>query len=77
MKEKITEVAVETMKQAPPLGVVTFTILGYPIADWVQLATLLYILLQAHVLCRKNLAWYQSFLDWIMRGKHVNNRKAK
>ncbi|QHJ80575.1 MAG: hypothetical protein [Bacteriophage sp.] len=77
MKDKIGEVATEVIKQVPPLGVVSFTIMGYPIADWVQLATLLYVVLQAHVLCKKNMPWYSSFLRWIMRGgKRGTNLKG-
>lgn len=77
MKEKLTEVATEVIKQAPPVGVVTITILGYPISEWVQVATLLYIMLQAHVLCRKHMAWYQAFLNWITRRKNVSNSKGE
>lgn len=68
MKDKITEVATEVVKQVPPLGVVSFTVMGYPIADWVQLATLLYIILQIHVLCKKHMTIYSAFLKWILRG---------
>lgn len=77
MKDKLGEVATEVIKQVPPIGVVSFTILGYPIADWVQLATLLYIALQAHVLMKKSMPWYGSFLRWILRGgKRGTNLKG-
>ena len=68
MKDKIGEATSEVLKQLPPSGVVAFTVMGYPISDWVQLATLLYVLLQVHVLCKKNMQWYRSFLKWLTRG---------
>lgn len=77
MKDKIGEVATEVVKQVPPLGVVSFTIMGYPIADWVQLATLLYVILQAHVLCKKNVEWYGALAKWLAKGgKNGTNLKG-
>lgn len=77
MKDKIAEVTTEVVKQVPPLGVVSFTLWGYPIADWVQLATLLYVMLQVHVLCKKHMTWYGSFLKWLLRGgKRGTNLKG-
>lgn len=73
MREKVGEVTTEMIKQVPPLGVVSFTILGYPIADWVQLATLLYVILQVHVLCKKNMNYYKRFLNWLTGGKANGN----
>lgn len=77
MKDKIGEVTSEVIKQVPPLGVVSFTVMGYPIADWVQLATFLYVVLQVHVLCKKNMTWYSAFLKWLLRGgKRGTNLKG-
>jgi hypothetical protein len=77
LKDKIGEVATEVVKQVPPLGVVSFTVMGYPIADWVQLATLLYVILQVHVLCKKNMTWYSGFIKWLLRGgKRGTNLKG-
>lgn len=68
MKEKIGEVVAEVAKSSPPLGVVGLTIMGYPISDWVQVAVLLYTVLQAHVLANKNINWYKSFIKWLTKG---------
>ena len=77
MRDKIGEVTTEVVKQVPPLGVVSFTVMGYPIADWVQLATLLYVILQVHVLCKKNMTWYGGFIKWLLRGgKRGTNLKG-
>jgi len=69
---KVGEVVVETVKSAPPTIVVSLNILGYSIAEWVQLATLLYIFLQMHVLAAKNVDWYKylcNFIKEVLRGK--------
>lgn len=69
---KVGELVVETMKATPPTVVVSLNILGYSIAEWVQLATLLYIFLQMHVLAAKNIDWYKylcKFIKEVIRGK--------
>lgn len=69
MKEKIGEVTAELTKTTPAIGVVGMNFMGYGIADWVQLATLLYIIFQAHILARKHVSWYQSLWSWLTGGK--------
>lgn len=56
-----TEVAQEASKSAPPVTVVGLTLLGYPISEVVQVAVLIYTLLQAFFLLRDK--W------WRQRGK--------
>jgi len=77
LKEKIAEVIPEVTKQLPPVGVVTLTIAGYPIADIVQLATLVYIIIQVHFLLRKNSERYSTFINWITGGKCGTNLKGE
>lgn len=77
MTDKIAETVSEVVKQLPPTGVVAFTVMGYPISDWVQLATLLYVLLQVHVLCKKNMLWYQKFLKWFTKRGGSDNADIK
>lgn len=74
LKDKVGEVASEVIKAVPPVSTVTLTIAGFPIADWVQLAVLIYTLLQMHVLAKKNLGFYQSILSWL---KEVFSGKGK
>lgn len=77
MREKVVEVATEVVKAAPPVSVVGLTILGFPISDWVQLAVLLYTVMQMHVLAYKNWGWYQSLINWLTGGSHGVKRKRK
>lgn len=54
MLENMTrEVGAEAMKAAPPIGAVTLTVAGFGLNEWVLLATLAYILLQAAYLLWK------------------------
>lgn len=72
------EVVTEVLKASPPLTMVSLTFLGYPLSDWVQLAVLLYTLLQMHVLANKNVTWYKSLVKWLTRGgKNVADSKGK
>lgn len=57
----INEVAQESVKAAPPVTVVGLTILGYPISEVVQVAVLIYTVLQVFFLLRDK--W------WRQRGK--------
>lgn len=69
---KVGEVAAEAIRSTPPLGVVGLSFMGYSIAEWVQVATLIYIFLQMHVLAAKNIGWYKSMWSYIKevcRGK--------
>lgn len=72
--EKVGEVAAEAFKAAPPTVVVGLNILGYSISEWVQVATLVYIFLQMHVLAIKNISSYKSMWDYI---KEVTRGKRK
>ena len=45
-------VVVESSKAAPPLGVGGLTLMGYPLEDWVLMATLVYTVLQIGFLIR-------------------------
>lgn len=70
--EKAGEVVAEAFKATPPTVVVGLNILGYSISEWVQVATLIYIFLQMHVLAVKNISSYKSMWDYIkevIRGK--------
>lgn len=49
------EAAAAAAKAAPPLAVTGMTVAGYPLADWVLVATLLYTLLQIVVVVRRML----------------------
>lgn len=69
---KASEVATEVIKSTPPLGVVGLSFMGYSISEWVQLATLIYIFLQMHVLAAKNISCYRSmwgYIKEVLRGK--------
>lgn len=77
MREKVADVAAEVAKSGPPIGVVSLTILGYPISEWVQLAVLIYTVMQMHVLAHKNWGWYQSLIRWLTGGNHGTKRKRK
>lgn len=74
IRDKVSEVATEVVKSTPPLGVVSLTFLGYSISEWVQVATLIYIILQMHVLAVKNVSCYKSMWDYI---KEVTRGKRK
>lgn len=72
IRDKASEVATEVIKSTPPLSVVGLSFMGYSISEWVQLATLIYIFLQMHVLAAKNISFYKYMLDYIkeaLRGK--------
>lgn len=77
INERAGEVASETVKNIPAMGTVALTLFGLPIADWVQLAVLLYTLLQMHVLAKKNLGFYQSLLSWLREVFRVKRSKGK
>lgn len=77
MREKVAEAATEVVKNSPPLTVVSLTVLGYPISEWVQLAVLLYTLMQMHVLANKNWYWYQSLIRWLTGGKERGNKRKR
>lgn len=53
MQEQTTSITMASVKAAPPVAV-TFTefILGIPLADWVQFATLVYVALQIFIIVR-------------------------
>lgn len=55
------DIVASAVKTAPPVSVAGATLLGYPIADWVMAATLIYTCLQVYVLVRDKL---------FRRGKH-------
>lgn len=76
INERLQEGANEMTKMAPPVGVVGLSILGIPISDWVQVATLIYVLLQMHILGKKNLKWYSSMLDWMKEVVNVKRSKG-
>ena len=69
MRDKLGEVATELTKATPAVGVVSMNFMGYGIADWVQLATLLYVLFQVHILAKNHVGWYKSMLNWLKGGK--------
>lgn len=75
--EKIGEVASEVIKAAPPITAVGLQFFGYSIADWVQLAVLIYTLLQMHVLAKKNLGFYQSILSWLKEVRLVKRKQKQ
>ena len=77
LHDKVGEATAELIKSAPPLGVVGLSFLGFPIADWVQLAVLVYTLLQMHVLAKKNLGFYQSLLSWLKEVISGSRSKGK
>lgn len=52
------EVADATVRAAPPAAVATMPIFGYGVAEWVQVATLIYIVLQAFFLLRDK--WWRQ-----------------
>lgn len=47
------ELIKETFRAAPPITVTGLTVFGVPIADWVAVATLLYIVLQVYFLLKE------------------------
>lgn len=63
------DVGSEVMKVAPPLTVSGLTLFGYSIAEWVQIATLLYIVLQVHYLLRANNKNYNKVINFVLRRK--------
>ncbi|URY99239.1 hypothetical protein 6939_0060 [Klebsiella phage 6939] len=77
LHDKVSEAAIELGKNAPPSIVVGLSLLGIPIADWVQLAVLLYTLLQIHVLAKKHINFYQSLLSWLREVLSGSRRKGK
>lgn len=77
LDNRVGEVAAESIKAAPSLSVVGLTFLGFPVADWVQLAVLLYTLLQMHVLAKKNIGCYQSLLSWLTEVFNGKRSKGK
>lgn len=76
LHNKVGEVASEVIKAAPPVTAVGLNVFGFPIADWVQLAVLIYTLLQMHVLAKKNLSFYQSLLSWLKEVR-IGKRKQR
>jgi hypothetical protein len=48
-----SEATVAAIKAAPPITVTGLHFFGYPIQDWVALATLVYVLLQIALLLYK------------------------
>lgn len=77
MRDKAVEVAAEVAKATPPVSVVGLNFLGFPISDWVQLAVLLYTLMQMHVLANKSWHWYQSLIRWLTGGKERGNKRKR
>lgn len=65
INDKVGEVTSELIKSSPASVVASLTFAGYSVADWVQLATLVYILLQVHVLAVKNVEWYGGLWKYI------------
>lgn len=51
------EVAMAIKSTTPPAVVVGFTIAGHPLADWVQLATLVFIVVQILIISH---TWYKN-----------------
>ncbi|MGF6963032.1 hypothetical protein OKW43_000037 [Paraburkholderia sp. WC7.3g] len=47
-----SDVIASAVKSLPPVSVASATLLGYPMADWVLAATLLYTILQTVALVR-------------------------
>lgn len=47
------EVLVAAVKVAPPVAITGMTLAGYPLADWLILATLVYTILQFLLLLEK------------------------
>lgn len=47
------EVLVAAVKVAPPVAITGMTLAGYPLADWLILATLVYTILQLLLLLEK------------------------
>lgn len=46
MNSRVTEIAAEATKTAPPVAAMTVASHGYTLQDWVWVATLVYIVLQ-------------------------------
>ncbi len=57
-REITTEAGVAAAKLAPPAAVVTATASGYTLQDWVGIATLVYLALQAAYLAWK---WWREW----------------
>lgn len=76
IKQKVGEVVTEVIKATPPVATVGLTFLGFPLADWVQLAVLLYTLLQMHVLAKNNLGFYKSLLSWLKEVGHGKGQQG-
>lgn len=53
-QEQLADVA----KAAPPLTITSMSILGFPMSDWVLLATLIYTVIQIVILTRRGLIAY-------------------
>ena len=56
-----TQGLVEAAKVAPPVTVAGASMLGLPIADWVTILTVLYLILQMVLLLPK---YYELYLKW-------------
>lgn len=52
-KQASESLARDLMPAAPPVGVAGMTLLGFPVADWVLLATLIYTIAQLVVVMPK------------------------
>ena len=55
-----------TAKAAPPLTVVGANLAGIPIADWVQIVTLIYVIV---MLGHKIWSWHREWRDSRKKGK--------
>jgi hypothetical protein len=58
MSQSTDTVITMTAKAAPPIAVVTAQVAGMTVADWVQVATLIYVILMA-----SHKAW-QMYKEW-------------
>lgn len=65
-KHELHDVGVELLKLAPPA-----TVAGLTLNDWVMLATLLYVILQALYLARK---WMREESEWGMKIRRYMDR---
>ena len=54
--EQIADLA----KAAPPIAITSVTVLGFPMSDWVLLATLIYTVLQISLVVRRLLVSRRS-----------------
>jgi hypothetical protein len=57
MSQKLADTAVEVAKASPPIAVAVVTVQGMSLQEWVLVATLAYIALQAGWLLWK---WYRA-----------------